>query len=57
MENDMRKKAVIGSLIKDNTLDWKNIANKEIEDNKSLRDKIDHLEKKISYNDEIRKFC
>ena len=47
----MRKKAVIGSLIKDNTLDWKNIANKEIEDNKSLRDKIDHLEKKISYND------
>ena len=51
MENDIRKKAVIGSLIKDNTLDWKNIANKEIEDNKSLRDKIDHLEKKISYND------
>lgn len=51
MENDMRKKAVIGSLIKDNTLDWKNVANKEIEDNKSLRDKIDHLEKKISYND------
>lgn len=47
MENDMRKKAVIGSLIKDNTLDWKNIANKEIEDNKSLRDKIDHLEKNI----------
>lgn len=51
MENDIRKKAVTSALIKDNTFDWKNLANKEIEENKSLRDKINDLEKKISYKD------
>ena len=32
MKIDLRKQAVTGVLIKDNTADWKNIANKEIEE-------------------------
>lgn len=44
----MRKQAVSGVLIKDNTADWKNIANKEIEENKSLKEQINSLEKELS---------
>lgn len=48
MKIDIRKQAVTGALIKDNTSDWKNIASKEIEDNKNLKGKIDSLEKELA---------
>ena len=48
MKNDLRKQAVTGAILKDNSLDWKNIANKEIQDNKNLKDKIDSLEKELA---------
>ena len=51
MKIDMRKQAVTGALIKDNTEDWKNIANKEIEENKSLKEQISSLEKELSNKD------
>ncbi len=51
MKIDMRKQAVIGALIKDNTADWKNIANKEIEENKSLKEQINTLQKELSNKD------
>lgn len=47
----MRKQAVTGVLIKDNTADWKNIANKEIEENKNLKEQINSLEKELSNKD------
>lgn len=50
MKIDMRKQAVHQSLIKDNTSDWKNIANKEIEENKSLKDQIKSLESQLLNN-------
>lgn len=52
MKIDMRKQAVTGALIKDNTADWKNIANKEIEENKNLKGQIDLLEKELASKDE-----
>ncbi len=51
MKVDIRKQAVTGAIMKDNTLDWKNIANKEIEENKNLKDKIDTLIKEIANKD------
>ena len=51
MKIDMRKQAVTGALIKDNTADWKNIANKEIEENKNLKEQINSLEKELSNKD------
>jgi len=51
MKIDMRKQAVTGALIKDNTADWKNIANKEIEENKNLKEQIDSLEKELANKD------
>lgn len=48
MKTDMRKQAVLGALIKDSTSDWKNIANKEIEENKNLKDKIESLKSEIA---------
>lgn len=48
MKVDMRKQAVTAALIKDNTADWKHIANKEIEENKSLKEHIYTLEKKFA---------
>jgi ParB family chromosome partitioning protein len=52
MKVDIRKQAVTGVFMKDNTGDWKNIANKEIEENKNLKDKIDTLEKKLATKDD-----
>lgn len=37
----------MGAFIKDNTSDWKNIASKEIEENKILKEKINSLEKEL----------
>lgn len=51
MKVDMRKQAVTGALIKDNTADWKNIANKEIEENKNLKEQISSLERELSSKD------
>ena len=51
MKIDMRKQAVMGALIKDNTADWKNIANKEIEENKNLKEHIDSLERELANKD------
>ena len=48
MKIDLRKQAVTSALIKDNTADWKNIANKEIDENKNLKDQIELLEKELS---------
>jgi len=48
MKEDFRKQAVRNSLIKDNSTDWKNIANNEIEENKKLKDKIDNLMQDLS---------
>lgn len=47
----MRKQAVTGALIKDNTADWKNIANKEIEENKNLKEQINSLAKELANKD------
>lgn len=44
MKTDMRRQAALGAIIKDNASDWKNIANREIETNKTLQDKIESLE-------------
>lgn len=44
MKIDLRKQAVTDSIIKDNASDWKNVANKEIEANKLLKEKISMLE-------------
>ena len=51
MKMDKRKQAVTGAFIKDNTEDWKNIANKEIEENKILKEQINSLEKELSFKD------
>ena len=53
MKVDMRKQAVMGALIKDNTADWKNIANKEIEENKSLKEHINSLEKELENKENL----
>jgi|GEM_PF-681121 len=50
MKIDIRKQAVTGVLIKDNTADWKHIANKEIEENKNLKEHIDLLKKELANN-------
>lgn len=50
MKIDMRKQAVTGAFVKDNTSDWKNIATKEIEENKDLKERISYLEKELSDN-------
>ena len=44
MKHDLRKHAVTAAIIKDNSSDWRNVANKEIEENKILKDKITSLE-------------
>ena len=44
MKHDLRKHAVTAAIIKDNSSDWRNVANKEIEENKILKDKILSLE-------------
>ncbi|WP_058532838.1 ParB/RepB/Spo0J family partition protein [Legionella saoudiensis] len=44
MKTDKRKEAVFGAILKDSTSDWKNIANKEIEENRVLKDKIATLQ-------------
>lgn len=51
MKIDMRQQAVTGALIKDNSADWKNIANKEIEENKSLKEQIASLEEELTHKD------
>lgn len=48
MKNDPRKQAVLGVVIKDNTTDWKNIANREIEENKALQQRLDNLTKELA---------
>lgn len=48
MKTDKRKQAVFDSLIKDNTTDWKNLANIEIEENKNLKEKIIFLENELA---------
>lgn len=49
MKVDLRRQAVTGSIIKDNSSDWKNLANKEIEENRLLKDKITSLEASIAH--------
>ncbi len=44
MKIDKRKEAVFGAILKDSTSDWKNIATKEIEENKVLKDKLASLQ-------------
>lgn len=51
MKVDIRKQAVTGAIFKDNTSDWKNIANKEIEENKILKEQISSLEKELTFKD------
>lgn len=53
MKIDRRRQAVASVLIKDNTADWKNIANKEIEENKGLKAKINSLEKELENKDHL----
>jgi ParB family transcriptional regulator, chromosome partitioning protein len=53
MKEDLRKQAVLNALIKDNATDWKNIANKEIEENKKLKDKIDDLIQDLSNQENL----
>ncbi|KTD47432.1 chromosome partitioning protein parB [Legionella quinlivanii] len=48
MKVDIRKQAVTGAIIKDNASDWKNIATKEIEENKSLKEQIESLEEELA---------
>lgn len=43
MTTDIRKQAVMGAFKKDNAADWKNIANREIEENKRLKETIEAL--------------
>ncbi len=47
MKVDLRKQAVTGVIMKDNSSDWKNVANKEIEENKLLKEKISALESNL----------
>ncbi len=54
MKIDMRKQAALDSLIKDNAIDWKNLANKEIEDNKNLKAQIHSLEKELANEDNFK---
>lgn len=53
MKTDLRRQAVTQSLIKDNALDWKNLANREIEENKNLKEQIKSLEKKLENNSDL----
>ena len=50
MKPDLRKHAVTAAIFKDNSSDWKNIAYKEIEENKTLKEKIIGLEKGLETN-------
>ncbi|MBA4697429.1 MAG: ParB/RepB/Spo0J family partition protein [Legionella sp.] len=51
MKNDPRKQAVLGVVMKDNTTDWKNIATREIEENKTLKQRLDNLTQELAHKD------
>lgn len=48
MKEDMRRQAVLQSIIKDTNTDWKNVADKEISENRILKEKIVCLENEIA---------
>lgn len=47
MKSDLRKQAVFESIVKDNSSDWKNIATKEIEENKTLKERVESLTQEL----------